>query len=53
MKMKEKRKRLRSQGKIHTAKILKAQRYFEPEEKLIIESLIPFFLLLLLIIILS
>ena len=45
MKKKEKRQWLRSQGKIHRVKILIAQRYFEPEEKLIIESLILFLLL--------
>ena len=44
---KEKRKWLRSQGKIHRVKILIAQRYFEPEETLIIESLIPFFIIIL------
>ena len=47
MKKKEKRQWLRSQGKIHRVKILIAQRYFEPEEKLIIESLILFFIIIL------
>lgn len=47
IKKNEKRQWLRCQGKIHRVKILIAQRYFEPEETLIIESLIPFFIIIL------